>query len=252
MQLSDRIGRRMKLQDLHVLMTVVQAGSMRKAAALLNTSQPAISRSIADLEDAIGVRLLDRTPHGVEPTEYGRALLDGGAAMFDELRLAVKNIEFLADPTVGETYIGCSSPAAIVIVATVIRRLSSRYPQMSFHIVEGDIGVLQQELSGRRIELAIGLGPVSDEKMKSETLYLDRLLVVAGSRNKWSRQKQVRLADLIKEPWLLPTGTGMARLIADAFCASGVPPPRATVSARSPRLTDILVASGHFLTVFPE
>ena len=58
MQLSDRIGRRMKLQDLHVLMTVVQAGSMGKAAERLNTTQPNVSRSIADLEHALGVRLL--------------------------------------------------------------------------------------------------------------------------------------------------------------------------------------------------
>ena len=98
MQLSDRIGRRMKLQDLHVLMTVVQAGSMGKAAARLNTGQSAISRSIADLEHALGVRLLDRHRQGVEPTEYGRALLECGAAVFDDLRQGVKNIEFLADP----------------------------------------------------------------------------------------------------------------------------------------------------------
>jgi DNA-binding transcriptional LysR family regulator len=89
MQLSDRIERRMKLHDLHVLMTVVQAGSMSKAAALLNTGQPAISRSIADLERTIGIRLLERNHHGVEPTEYGDALLAGGAAVFDDLRQAV-------------------------------------------------------------------------------------------------------------------------------------------------------------------
>ena len=98
MQLSDRIGLRMKLHDLHVLMAVVQAGSMSKAAELLNTTQPAISRSIAELERTIGVRLLDRSTRGVEPTEYGRALLDGGVAVFDGLRQAAKNIEFLADP----------------------------------------------------------------------------------------------------------------------------------------------------------
>lgn len=62
MQLSDRIGRRIKLHDLHVLMTVVQAGSMNKAASLLNTTQPAISRSIAELEHSLGVRLLDLQP----------------------------------------------------------------------------------------------------------------------------------------------------------------------------------------------
>src|SRR5262245_55266603 len=102
MQLSDRIVRRMKLHDIHVLMAVVQAGSMNKAAALLNTGQSAISRSIADLEHAVGVRLVDRTHRGVEPTAYGRALLNGGVAAFDDLRQAVRNIEFLADPTAGE------------------------------------------------------------------------------------------------------------------------------------------------------
>ena len=86
MQLSDRIGRRIRLQDVHILMAVVQAGSMAKAARHLNTSQPNISKSIADLERALGVRLLDRHRQGVEPTDYGRALLSGGAAVFDELR----------------------------------------------------------------------------------------------------------------------------------------------------------------------
>src|SRR3979490_2833761 len=108
MQLSDRIGRRMKLQDLHVLMTVVQAGTMGKAAQRLNTTQPIISRSIADLEHALGVRLLDRHRQGIEPTEYGRALLDCGVAVFDDLRQGVKNIEFLPDPNAGEGGIGCN------------------------------------------------------------------------------------------------------------------------------------------------
>src|SRR5229473_92819 len=108
MQLSDRIGRRMKLQDLHILMTVMQSGSMGKAAQRLNISQPAISRSIAELEHALGVRLLDRHRQGIEPTEYGRALLDCGVAVFDDLRQGVKNIEVLADPTVGEVRIGSS------------------------------------------------------------------------------------------------------------------------------------------------
>ena len=58
----------------------------------------------------IGVRLLDRHRQGVEPTEYGRALLDGGVAVFDDLRQAVKNIEFLADPTAGEVRIGSIIP----------------------------------------------------------------------------------------------------------------------------------------------
>ena len=110
MQPGDYLARRMKLLDLHILMAVAQAGSMNKAAAALNMSQPAVSRSIAQLEHTVGVTLLDRNARGVEPNAYGRALLDGGTAVFDDLRQAVKNIEFLADPTAGEVRIGSNPP----------------------------------------------------------------------------------------------------------------------------------------------
>src|SRR5881628_1460613 len=135
MQLSDRIGSRMKLQDLHVLMTVVQAGSMGKAAQILNTTQPNISRSIGELEHALGVRLLDRHRQGIEPTEYGRALLDCGMAVFDDLRQGVKNIEFLSDPSSGEVRIGSIAPLAASFVSAVIDRLSRRHPRIVFHVV---------------------------------------------------------------------------------------------------------------------
>src|SRR6185437_8385741 len=145
MQLSDRIGRRMKLYELHVLMAVIQAGSMNKAAALLNTGQSAISRSIAELEQALGVRLLDRNPQGVEPTEYGRALFAGGTAVFDDLRQAVKNIEFLADPAGGEVRIGSSALLAASFVSGLIDRLSRRYPRIVFHLVSGYVDTLHRD-----------------------------------------------------------------------------------------------------------
>ena len=75
MKWDARIGRRLKLHDLHVLLTVAELGSMGKAAERLAVSQPSVSKAIADMEHAIGVRLLDRTPKGVETTAYGRALL---------------------------------------------------------------------------------------------------------------------------------------------------------------------------------
>src|SRR6476659_1499311 len=104
----ESIERRVKLRDVRVLIPVTQAGSMHKAAKRLRTSQSAVSRSIGDLERALRVRLLDRTPRGVEPTRYGHAIIKRGVAAFDELRQGVKDIEFLADPTAGELRIGCS------------------------------------------------------------------------------------------------------------------------------------------------
>jgi DNA-binding transcriptional LysR family regulator len=108
----ERIERRFKIHDVPVLLSVVQAGSMHKAAERLGISQPAVSRSISDLEHTLGVRLLDRSRGGVEPTHYGHAIIKRGTAIFDEIRQDIKDIEFLTDPTAGELRIGCTDGAA--------------------------------------------------------------------------------------------------------------------------------------------
>ena len=176
MQLSDRIGRRIRLQDVHVLMAVVQAGSMGKAARELNTGQPNISKSIADLERALGVRLLDRHRFGVEATPFGRALLDGGAAVFDELRRTVKNIEFLADPASGEIRIGSNPLLAASFTAAVADRLSRRYPRITLHLTTRYVEELYHELNERDVDLLIArkLGPIADERLSFEFLFDDK------------------------------------------------------------------------------
>lgn len=254
MQLSDRIGRRLKLQDLHVLMAVVQAGSMNKAAALLNTGQSAISRSIAELERTIGVRLLDRNSQGVEPTEYGRALIDGGAIVFDGLRQAVKNIEFLADPTAGELRIGCGPFLGAHFVSAVIDRLSGRYPRIVFHIVAGPLKALHGELSERNIDLLIEqtFSPLADEQLGFEILFYDSYVVVAGAQNPWVRRRRIELAELVEESWALPPPESPFGSVAvKAFSAGGLAYPRATVFTLSAEVRTNLLATGRFLTIFP-
>src|SRR5215475_3597431 len=131
---ESRIGRRVRLRDLHVLFAVVQHRSMASAGAQLGISQSAVSQAIAALEDALRVRLLDRTPRGVAPTMYADALIRRGRAAFEELRLGVKDIEFLADPTGGEVRIACSESIAAGILPPIIAHMASRYPKMMFEV----------------------------------------------------------------------------------------------------------------------
>jgi DNA-binding transcriptional LysR family regulator len=107
------ISRRLRFRDLQVFFSVVQCGSMAKAANELGVTQPAVSEVVAGLEHAFGARLFDRSPQGVEPTIYGRALLKRGVAAFDELEQCIRDIEFLADPTKGEVRIGCPDSLAV-------------------------------------------------------------------------------------------------------------------------------------------
>lgn len=180
MQVSDRIGRRMKLHDINVLMAVVQAGSMSKAAALLNTTQSAVSRSIAELEQAVEARLLDRVAHGVELTRYGHALLNRSAAAFGELRQGIEDIEALSDPGTGEVHIGTSLSMAEGIVLTIIERLIRKYPRVGFQVRPGVLAGLYDDLRARRIELGFYAHPnvVAEDDMQYELLLEDELAVV--------------------------------------------------------------------------
>jgi hypothetical protein len=89
-------------------------------------------KAISELEQALGRRLRDRGPQGVEPTIYGRELVKCSVAVFDELRQGVKALEFLSDPTAGELRIGCTERGAAGFVPTVIDRDSRRYPRIVF------------------------------------------------------------------------------------------------------------------------
>ena len=82
MEWESRLGRRLRVRDLFILSTVVKAGSMAKAARELSMSQPAVSEAMANLEHLLGVRLLDRSPRGIEPTIYANAMLKRSAIVF--------------------------------------------------------------------------------------------------------------------------------------------------------------------------
>jgi len=181
MHLGDRIGRQIKLHNLEVFMTVVETGSMMRAAKRLNTVQPAVSRSIAELERVFGLRLLDRHRQGITPTAYGRALLDCSTAAFDDLRRGVRNIEWLADPDAGEVRIGSSPLLAATYVPTIVDRISRRKPRVVIHLVTGHLEMLLGELREHKIDLwmARTFAKVRDDRLNQEQLFDDPYVVVA-------------------------------------------------------------------------
>src|SRR5262245_11472383 len=199
----DRIERRLKLHDVRVLMSVVEAGSMAKAAQRLGTSQPAVSRSIADLEHTLGVRLLERSAWGVEPTQYGEAIIRRGVAVFDELRSGVKDIEFLADPPAGELRVACPAAIASGPVVAVINRLTRRHPRIVLPLMTGTARMIHRAVIERTAEVGIMrvMGRVDEDVLRVETLFDDELVVAAGARNPLTRRRRIGLAELAHEKW---------------------------------------------------
>jgi DNA-binding transcriptional LysR family regulator len=256
MHWADRIGRRLKLRDVHVLLAIVERGSMARAAEALAVSQPVVSKAVADLEHILGVRLLERDRHGVEVTPHGRALLESGLAAFDELRRGVQKIEFLSDPTTGEVRVGATEPMTMGLLPVVIDRLCRRHPRLSIDVVQAaTTAALNQELRERTVDCVVGrlANPAKESDMAAEVLFDEPILVVAGSNSEWAKRRRVDLAALMDARWVLPrAGTPAQTIIADWFDRCGMALPRAAVVCNSLQLQNALIATGQFLTLLPR
>lgn len=252
---DNRIGRRIKLRDLHILTVVARSGSMAKAATQLATSQSAVSEAVANLEGALGVRLLDRSPQGVEPTIYGTALLKRGHVVFDALREGIKDIESLADSTTGEVRIACTEFLAAGLITDAVDGFSRRYPEIVCRVVEADSTTLEyRQLQERSVDLMVTRIPdaFADDDLNVEVLFDDPHFVVAGANSIWANRRNVSLADLVDEPWIFPASLLVNAILQEAFDAQGLKMPAEKVITSFILMRNHLLATGRFLTVLPD
>jgi DNA-binding transcriptional LysR family regulator len=253
---TESITRRLKLRELNVFLAVAKHGSMAKAAGQLAITQPVVSKSIADLEKTLGLRLFDRDTRGVELTPYGRALLERSRALFNDLRTSVTELQYLSDPTAGELRIGSSEAVAAGMLPAILNRLSRQYPRLVFDVtLGGDMAELpHHDLRHRNIDLIIGrLPPTLPEDLEATTLHNETLLILAGSANPLTRRRKVTLSELVDQLWCGPSFDNFPwSLMADAFRARGFDIPRRVIRTRSIVVRNGLLASGRFLTVLPH
>ena len=255
MDWADRIGRRIKLRDLHILLAVAECGSMAKASAQLSVSHPVVSKTIVELERTLGVRLFDRSSQGVEITPHGSALLNCGVTVFNEMRHGLKLLEALSDPTSGELRIGCTEITMAGLLPAIVERFSKQYPRIRLHVVLAQAVPGQfQELRERNVDLVIGRVPreTAADDLSSEMLFEEPFLAVAGMNSKLTRRRNIALAELIAEPWVLPPYSSLpGSLILGLFRANNLQPPQPSITTLSGQLTVTLIASGRFVGVLP-
>jgi DNA-binding transcriptional LysR family regulator len=255
---ESRIGRRVRLHDLHALSVVVQSGSMAKAAKELGVTQSAVSQMVADLEAALRVRLLDRSPRGVVATIYGSVLLKRSRAALDELRNGIQEIESLTDHATGQVRIGCPESISSAVLPSIAELFFKRYPRAVLDVDDVNFGMLAPLLD-RNIDLVIARGgrgfaeqDVSDD-LNVETLFEDELVVAAGPQSRWFNSRKIDLADLINERWILTMpGVWNHMLVSEAFRARGLDMPNISMRTISVHLRTNLIATGDFITTLPR
>jgi DNA-binding transcriptional LysR family regulator len=253
--MGEQVVRRPKLNELRLLRAVVDFGAMAKAASHLNITQPAVSKGIAALEKTVGVPLVDRTPHGIVPTMYGEVLLNGAAAVFDDLKQSINQIDFLNNPMVGELRFGTIEHLTASFIPTTINRLAKSYPRFNFHVEEISVSALQyRALRERNVEFVISRLPdvKAEPDMRIEVLFDDQVFVAAGVNSPWAKRRHIKLAYLIDEPWSHPPYAGIVGpIIIDAFRTQGLEPPQG-VSCFNMQMHRSLLATGRYLAILPS
>jgi len=257
---QSRVSRRLRFRDLEVLFAVVQCGSMAKAASELGVTQPAVSEVIAELEQTFAVRLFDRSPQGVVPTIYGRALHRRGLAAFDELKQGIRDIEFLADPTKGDVRIGCPDSIAGAILAPMVQKFCGDYPGVALTIDPVPTPTLEvPELHARKLDLVVArldrsyLNDPLGGELNIEILFDDEAVIAAGENSRWVRRRKIDLADLLDANWVgTSRQTFTTMLLEQSFQENNLPLPKMRVMTFSVQVRAHLLATGDFVSAMPK
>ncbi|NLD56023.1 MAG: LysR family transcriptional regulator [Burkholderiaceae bacterium] len=233
----DYLVRRLRLRHFELLVALARAGTMRGAAEQLSLSQPAISKMLAEAEDAFGARLFERSRRGVAANAYGVAAVHHALLVLGELSRATDELDAMRTGAAAMLRIGTLSVTAAVPAAIV--ELHARMPKTAVQIREGRVQELMQRLLEGELDCVFGaitpeiLAGESLRSLQSEVLLEDRLSVLASAANRRARRR-LRWQDLHAERWVAPPPQTLVRqAFMTAFMNQGLEPPVPVIEAMS-------------------
>ena len=202
----------MELQNLMAFIQVSETGSFSKAAGKLFITQPAVSKRITALEQALKVQLFDRIGKTVQLTEAGRALLPSARRIIDELDESRRIINNLSGRVGGALRIGTSHHIGLHRLPPVLRAFTAEYPEVELDIHFMDSEEACQAVLRGELELAIATLPSRpDKKLAAHIIWHDPLDFVVGNQHPLTRQAHIGIADLLDYPAILPSQSTFTR-----------------------------------------
>jgi DNA-binding transcriptional LysR family regulator len=226
----------MKLHQLNALVAAAESGSLRQAAERLRLSQPALSRSIRELEREIGVKLLERTAHGVEATVYGKALITRSKIVDSELRQARDDIAHLRGATHGDLRIGATPVAAFSLLPVVLARFKKSRPQLRVTVTDGMGEGLLARLRQGELDFVFGRidQPIDTQEFTVDVLFNDSLVVLSRRDHPLAQARRAAKIDHDACEWILPGHDSPARTgFQQAYRARTGKMPRCTIESNS-------------------
>jgi DNA-binding transcriptional LysR family regulator len=248
--------RRVRLHDLEILSAVVQAGGMRQASQTLHLSQSAVSRVIGELEETLGLRLLERGPKGVEPTPFGEALVRRSKAVFDEMQSALRELNQLADPSGGEVRLGASETLHAGLVSATMDVLLRKHARMRFVLESGQAPDLIDFFLMERLVDFVVARPYKlplPPGVEGEPLFHEHMQIAVSHTSPYAKRKRIDLDELLDLHWILShSETTPETPLPQALAARGLPLPQQIIHSGSLTTRYTLLNTGRFVTMVPH
>ncbi|GAA3326146.1 LysR family transcriptional regulator [Paeniglutamicibacter sulfureus] len=225
----------MDIRHIRYFLEITRQGSISKAAKVLQMTQPPLSASLKNLEDELGVRLLDRTARGITPTRAGRLLLEKGARLVDETEHLTQELMRQGQGLSGSLHLAVILPFAWAYLPRVLGRFREASPGTDISLTDVNPGNVIEQIRNGNLDVAI---VATGSASRLQTMYQDDTRVelisklgispVLPTRFK-DAPKTIPLQDLMGETWLLPMPSlrlpGMTEMLVDFWLAQGLPLP---------------------------
>ncbi len=246
---------RLKLRQLRLLTAVAEEGTVLKGAQVLNIAQPAATKSIKELEDALGVKLFERSSRGVTPTDFGQVMIKHAKLILTQLRHASEEMQSLDEGLSGRVYVGTLLAASPSLLPRALALLRARRPGIAVTVTEGTIDRLMPSL--RTGDIDVVLGRLSEyrerEGLEQELLYLDSIAIVVRDGHPLTKREDLKLVDLVQQAWVMPTPqTSLRRQLDFAFRREGLEPPVDVIESVSILTNHALLAETDMVAAMPH
>jgi LysR family transcriptional regulator, regulator of abg operon len=222
----------MRFTQLRDFVAVMKAGSLRSAAQALGISQPAVTKSIRQLEDELGTKLLQRSGRGATATSAGKALLARARVIQAELAKIEQDLDELRGRRGGSVVVGVSPAAAVLLVPKAVMRLRQSDPGVRVRFVEGLAHSLMALVRDETLDFSVGLKADKPDAAIRFRPLLRAPMIIAGRRDH-PRAGARSLRDLADATWVAFSQPGRRGLLDRSFRAAGLQPPHDVVQCES-------------------
>ena len=252
--LDRRMTHRLRLRHLELIAAIHDHGGILKASQHLNLTQPAVTKSLQDIEETVGLQLFVRSSRGLQPTHYGDIFVRHAKAVLAQLRHSAEELQNLSQGFGGHVTVGTLLAASTVLLPQAIIEMKRERPTVAVTVFDGTYDVLLPRLRMGDLDLVVGRLPDGppDESLIYEELYSEPSVLVVRREHPLAQAGKLQLKDLVEQAWLLPVPESyLRRQVERVFAEADLSLPKNSIESVSALTNRALLAGSDLIGVMP-